>query len=60
MMNRWDEVVALAGAIEHARSIGAAIDPEKARKLASLVLMLENDPPRASPESSEGERASST
>lgn len=47
MMSRWEDVVALAGEIEHARRIGATIDPEKARKLATLVLALEHNPPRA-------------
>ena len=58
-MNRWDDIVVLAREIEHARSIGAAIDPAKARKLAAFVLMLENDPPRVSPEPTRDERSSS-
>ena len=59
MNNRWEEIVALAREVEHARSAGAAIDPAKAKRLASLVLVLENDPPRAYPESTRGERVSS-
>ncbi len=46
-MHRWENIVALATAIHHARSMGATIDPEKAQTLARLVLALENDPPRA-------------
>lgn len=44
MMNRWDDLVALAREIEHARSMGETVDPEKARRLARGILALEEEP----------------
>ncbi len=44
MMNRWDDLVALAREIEHARSRGETVDPEKAKRLARGILALEQEP----------------
>lgn len=44
MTNRWDDLVALARQIHQAHSSGAAIDPEKAKKLACAVLAFEEEP----------------
>lgn len=59
-MNRWDEVIALAREIDHARRIGVTVDPDKARRLAKLVLALENQPPRAHDASVDREPVSSS
>ena len=44
MTMKWNDVVALAREIQHARSTGEEIDPEKARRLARGVLALKNGP----------------
>ena len=59
MGTRWDDAVALAREIEHARRVGAAIDPAKAKRLAELVIALESSPPRADQAPDSGERLSS-
>jgi hypothetical protein len=60
MTNRWDDLAALAKEIEHALSIGAAVDPDKARQLARLVLALEDEPARPEHTSSARMRAASS
>ena len=52
MMNRLDELFVLAREIERARSTGAPVDHEKARRLARLVLAFGNEPSRAPAQSS--------
>jgi hypothetical protein len=47
MTTKWDDLVALAREIERARSTGALIDPEKARRLARTVLALGDERRRA-------------
>ena len=37
-MNRWNDLVVLAREVDAALSDGASIDPDKARRLAQMVL----------------------
>ncbi len=41
MTTKWEELVALAGEIDRARSSGSIIDPERARRLVREVLWLD-------------------
>ncbi|HEX8795325.1 MAG TPA: hypothetical protein VF765_30460 [Polyangiaceae bacterium] len=45
-MDRWNDLVALAREVDAALSEGAAIDPDKARRLAQMVLALGEAPTR--------------
>lgn len=46
-MNRWNDVVALAHEVDAALAEGASIDPDKAQRLAQMVLALDEAPTRA-------------
>jgi hypothetical protein len=59
MTTRWEDLVALAREIERARSTGAPIDAEKARRLAREVLAVADGRPETfdgSPSSIDAQR----
>lgn len=56
-MNRWNEIVALAREIDAALTGGAPIAPDKARRLAKMVLAGAEPPAETNGHGAEGGRA---
>ena len=55
-MNRWNDLVALAREVDAAHSHGASIDPDKARRLARMVLALGEAPTQTDGDGAAGRR----